>query len=213
MSLERLWRVGKSLGGYGGWEKSSERLCRDRGFEGARNEIQGSCFRGRFGKSRGRSAGSLKGFGALSFWEEGSRIGADLRRRCGLWWWQRRSGRGRRCGVREVSGGLVRACVDSGVFGWAEARGGFWAKGGAQLLGKGRGTTYGQREGHESLSIAVAGASITTSPIEDGTRLLICTRRVRPTRSSRRSSRAGCSWSEWEELERGRLVGTGTCWS
>ncbi|KAM7259467.1 hypothetical protein ACFE04_015208 [Oxalis oulophora] len=77
----------------------------------------------------------------------------------------------------------------------------------------------GQREGHESLSIAVAGASITTSPIEDGTRLLICTRRVRPTRSSRPNSRgrnnntsnlvvgrgwAGCSWSEWEELERGR---------
>ncbi|KAM7269704.1 hypothetical protein ACFE04_025201 [Oxalis oulophora] len=112
--------------------------------------------------------------------------------------------------------------------GWAEARGGFWAKGGAQILGKGRGTASGQREGHESLSIAVAGASITTSPIEDGTRLLICTRRVRPTRSSRRSSRrrnnntsnsvvgrgwAGCSWSEWEEFERGRLVGTWTCWS
>ncbi|KAM7260951.1 hypothetical protein ACFE04_026426 [Oxalis oulophora] len=119
--------------------------------------------------------------------------------------------------------------------GWAEARGGFWTKGGAplgrgsrRLLGKGRGTASGQREGHESLSIVVAGASITTSPIEDGTRFLICTRRVRPTRSSRRSSRrrnnntsnlvvgrgrAGCSWSEWEELERGRLVGTGTCWS
>ncbi|KAM7262203.1 hypothetical protein ACFE04_021280 [Oxalis oulophora] len=109
--------------------------------------------------------------------------------------------------------------------GRGSTRGGFWAKGGAQLLGKGRGTASGQREGHELLSIAVAGASITTSPIEDGTRLLICTRRVRPTRSSRRSSRrrnnntnnsvvgrgwAGCSWSKWEELERRRVVGIGT---
>ncbi|KAM7277010.1 hypothetical protein ACFE04_018876 [Oxalis oulophora] len=73
--------------------------------------------------------------------------------------------------------------------GWAEARGGFWAKGGARLLGKGRDTASGQREGHESLSIAVAGASITTSPIEDGTRLLICTRRGARGRN-------GKSWSE-----------------
>ncbi|KAM7266205.1 hypothetical protein ACFE04_016580 [Oxalis oulophora] len=56
-----------------------------------------------------------------------------------------------------VDSGRMQVTEQREGHGWAEARGGFWAKGGAQLLGKGRGTA--------SIVVKVAGVRNVTMTV------------------------------------------------